>query len=78
VDCKNNNGVTGLILAAFFGHPECAKVMMEAKADVNTCFMNYKTALNAAFKEKHFSCLMVLLDHWTVAPLSVLIPKHRL
>jgi hypothetical protein len=35
MDCDNKRGTTGLIIAAYHGHPECLKVLMEAKANVD-------------------------------------------
>jgi ankyrin repeat protein len=64
VESKNeDDGDTGLIVAAFKGHFECVKLMMDAKADVNTRGWNDETALAAALNENHFNCLMLLLDH---------------
>jgi ankyrin repeat protein len=78
VDCKNDNVMTGVLWACQEKYIECLRLLIENNADVdckdkdgdtglilavNIRDINGDTALSAVFKEKHFNCLMVLLDH---------------
>jgi hypothetical protein len=68
VDCKTENGETGLLMAVFNGHPKCVKVMLEAKADINHTHTEIGQGLDALLcsvhkKEPEPECTMVLLDY---------------
>lgn len=58
------DGWTALHLAAFFGHPDAARSLLDAGADVNAVSRNTltNTPLHAAAAGKHVDVALLLLD----------------
>ncbi len=50
VDVRDENGMSPLIYAAFFGHADTVKELLDCGADVNACGSNGVTALLAALQ----------------------------
>ena len=59
------DGWTPLHLAAFFGHLESGRVLLDAGADVNAFSRNHltNTPLHAATAGKHSEVALLLIDH---------------
>jgi ankyrin repeat protein len=65
VDCKDDQGKTALLWAAFNGHAECVSTLVESGADVNMeC--NEQTPLLAATEFNHIQCVKLLLEKGAV------------
>ncbi len=67
VDARNFNGLTPLYVAALFGNYECAKLLIDAKADVNATgptnkFKQVHNVLMAAGQTGKTNLVMLLLD----------------
>lgn len=64
VSAYSYDGWTALHLAAFFGHPDAARSLLDAGADVNAVSRNTltNTPLHAAAAGKHVDVALLLLD----------------
>jgi len=63
VDAKWRYGQTALFIAAFHGHTDAAKLLVERGADVNVTDTFYSfTALNAAAQKDNVAIVNLLLD----------------
>jgi len=63
VNAKRENGWTALRWAAFFGHKEIVKLLIQAGADVNAKEYEYgRTALYYAREEGHEEIVQLLLE----------------
>jgi ankyrin repeat protein len=65
VDARSYDGWTGLHLAAFFGHLDAARVLLDARASVHAVSQNSltNTPLHAATAGKHPDVALLLLEH---------------
>ena len=63
IEAKNNGGQTALIYAAWHGHTDCVKALINARADVNAKGNFFgRTALIYAAKWSHTDCAKALID----------------
>jgi hypothetical protein len=62
LDCKAQDGDTGLIVAARNGHSECLKVMIEANADMDCKNNHGDTGLILAAYHGNSECLKVMIE----------------
>ena len=60
---KDGGGLTSLVLAAREGCLECAKILLDAGADVNQRTLYGWTALLTATQNRHYKLAAYLLDH---------------
>jgi len=53
---------TALIYAAWKGHPQCVKLLIDAKADINKVEHYEETPLYYAAMDGHIECVKLLMD----------------
>ncbi len=60
MNAKNKYGMTALLLAAFYGHTDAVRVLLDGGADVNAKSKKGMTALSSAQSNGHTAVVQLL------------------
>ena len=74
-DARNKRGETPLHIACFVGNVECAEILLQAGADVNSADADQWTPLHWAVEQNHHDVVRCLLTH--KAQINLALPSRK-